>query len=149
MEEALRSLDDATQWCFNIELRAVSHRIVEQVSQGNNGVTMCFLGIPAGPLIGMALAFFLLGRLVLGVKQPLAWIVVAFIAICNGVGCARYGVAQARLGSKPRTTQQLEWISKRTKRNAFDAWTRATSHTNNFMDLVVVWSLARHKSHSP
>lgn len=71
-----------------------------------------FIGIQAGPLMGTALAVILLVLLVWGIKQPLAWIVVAFIAIGNGVGCAGYGVAQALLGSKPATDQQIEWVSK-------------------------------------
>ncbi len=32
-----------------------------------------------------------LGLLLWGIKQPLAWIVVSFLAIAAGVGCAAYG----------------------------------------------------------
>jgi hypothetical protein len=42
----------------------------------------------------------------------LAWIVVAFIAIGGGVGCAGYGVARALLVSGPRLPEEVEWISK-------------------------------------
>lgn len=62
--------------------------------------------------MGIVLAIVLLGLLIWGIKQPLAWIVVAFITIGNGVGCAGYGVAQALLGSKPATAQQIEWVSQ-------------------------------------
>ena len=70
------------------------------------------LGIPPGPLMGMGLAVIVLGLLVWGIKQPLAWIVVSFLAIGFGVGCAGYGVAQALLVSGPRTSQDVEFISQ-------------------------------------
>lgn len=49
------------------------------------------LGIPPGPLIAMVSAVILLGLLIWGIKQPLAWIVVSFLAIGAGIGCAIYG----------------------------------------------------------
>jgi hypothetical protein len=62
-------------------------------------------------LFGMASAVILLALMLWGIKQPLVWIVVAFIAIGCGVGCAGYGVSQALLTSGPRTSQDVEWLS--------------------------------------
>jgi hypothetical protein len=69
------------------------------------------LAIPPGPLAGMVCGFVVLALLLWGVKQPLAWIVVSFVAIGAGVGCAGYGVAQALLTSGPRPRQEVEWVS--------------------------------------
>ena len=71
------------------------------------------LGIPPGPLMGMGLGFFLLALLIWGIKQPLAWIVVSFLAIGCGVGCAGYGCVQAFLGNRmlePLPRAQVEEI---------------------------------------
>ncbi len=39
----------------------------------------------------MALAVILLGLLIWGIQQPVAWIVVSFLAIGSGIGGAVYG----------------------------------------------------------
>jgi hypothetical protein len=70
------------------------------------------LGTPGGVLMGMALAVILLVLLIRGIKQPLAWVVVAFIAIAGGVACAGYGVARSLLVTGPRLPEEVEWISK-------------------------------------
>jgi len=61
--------------------------------------------------MGMAFGFVVLVLLLWGIKQPLAWIVVSFLAIGFGLGCAGYGCAQAALASEPLTSQQVEWVS--------------------------------------
>jgi len=49
---------------------------------------------PLGPMLGVVFGLVLLGPLLWGIKEPLAWIVVSFLAIAAGVGCAGYGCAQ-------------------------------------------------------
>jgi hypothetical protein len=72
-----------------------------------------FLDVAPGPLMGMLLGMVLLLLLIWGIKQPLAWVVVSFLAIGNGVGCLGYGLAQIALQNsllvgEPLTRNQIE-----------------------------------------
>lgn len=58
-------------------------------------------GIEPLLLLIMAGAAILLALLIWGIKQPLAWIVVSFLAVASGVGCTVYGCVQAFLGRQP------------------------------------------------
>ena len=64
--------------------------------------------VVVGPLIGMVVVLILL---LWGIKEPLAWIIVSFLAIAIGVGCLVYGCSQAFLLPEPRTTQAVEQVS--------------------------------------
>jgi hypothetical protein len=76
-----------------------------------NAPLLAFLGIPPGPLMGMALAVVVFILLLWGVKEPLAWVVVSFLAIGIGVGCLIYGCSQAYLLPEPRTSQAVSEVS--------------------------------------
>ena len=66
---------------------------------------------PIGPILGVLLALVVLILLLWGIKEPLVWIVVAFLAIGLGVGCLGFGVSKALLLSEPRTSQAVEQAS--------------------------------------
>ena len=77
----------------------------------SNTVLLGMLDLPPGPLMGLAMAVVVGVLLIWGIKQPLAWVVVALLAIGCGFGCAGYGLTRALLGSGERTTLDVEWLS--------------------------------------
>jgi hypothetical protein len=70
-----------------------------------------FLSIQGVVMIGMVAAGIPLILLLWGIKQPLAWVVVAVLAIAAGVGCTGYGLAQTMFAARPLEARQLEWLS--------------------------------------
>ena len=74
----------------------------------SNSLPLGILGIPPGPLMGMAFALVVFGLLLWGIKNPLAWVVVSVLFITSGVGCFVYGITDldrksTRLNSSHRT----------------------------------------------
>lgn len=65
------------------------------------------MDVPMGPLLGMISGLVVLGLLLWGIKQPLAWVVIAFLAIGGGVGCLAYGISQAVMLEEPRLSQDV------------------------------------------
>ena len=64
------------------------------------------------PLLGLVVGMVVVLILLLwGIKEPLAWIIVSFLAIGIGVGCLVYGCSQAFLLPEPRTTQAVAEVS--------------------------------------
>ena len=73
-----------------------------------NAPLLGLVAVTLAPLIGMAVVLILL---LWGIKEPLAWIILSFLAIVIGVGCLVYGCSQAFLLPEPRTTQAVAEVS--------------------------------------
>ncbi len=69
------------------------------------------LNVPPGLLFGLPPAVIVLILLLWGIKEPLAWIVVSFLAIGIGIGCLVYGFSQAILLPDPWTAQAASDVS--------------------------------------
>ena len=69
------------------------------------------MDIPIGPLLGIPASLVLLAILLWGIKEPLAWVVVSFLAIGIGFGCLAYGISNAVLLSVPRPVHEVREAS--------------------------------------